>query len=245
LLRGELTHEFSLLPGSSHYGTIDLQNTGTQIEEVKLYQTDYRSSGDGKSFYEDPGTNPRSNASWISLSPRRFFVPPGETYTISYAISIPDDETMEGTYWSVLMIEPVPPESPESQQADPSETSVGIRTVLRYGLRFVTHIGDTGTVSPEITNAVLNVGPEIPELKLTVANSGTRALKLDVWAELYDAAGQLANRLDAVSGGVFPDSSRRFLIKLRDVEPGDYTALVVLDAGENDVFGVSLPLALP
>jgi hypothetical protein len=145
-VQGDLAHELELLPGMTHSGSIVLRNGGTTPAEVKMYQTDYRSEVPRQHFYEDPGTTPRSNAAWISISPMRFTVPAGESYTVSYVLEVPADSSLGGTFWSVLMIEPIPPESPESVDAVPNETSVGIITLIRYGFKFVTHIGTSGTV---------------------------------------------------------------------------------------------------
>ena len=243
-VQGPLTHEVELLPGGSHSGIIVLQNTGNRTEEVKLYQTDYRSQSPGQHFYEDPGTSARSNADWISTSPKRFTVPPGERYGISYVMEVPGDPSLSGTYWSVLMIEPVPAQSPESYDADPEKTSVGIITLLRYAVRFVTHIGTTGTFQPEISGVNLTLVEDTPTLGIDIANIGSRLLAIEIWAELYDPTGNLVARRDGSGASLYPDSSRQYQIGLDGVGPGEYTALVVIDAGDNNVYGTSFPLAL-
>jgi hypothetical protein len=241
---GPLTYEVEVRPGHTHSGTIVLQNNGAALAEVKLYQTDYRTEGFGSHYYDDPGTNPRSNASWVHISPMRFSIPAGENYTISYVMEIPADDTLNGTYWSMLMVEPIPAQSPESTQAEPDAFAVGIVTVFRYAVALVAHIDNTGTVQPEIEGATLSYSEDHPTLKLGVRNIGTRLFKLDIWMELYDSDGTLVARREGDGGRIFPTSSREFHLLLDDIPTGEYTTLIVMDAGENNVFGASFPIQI-
>ena len=243
-VRGRLTHELELLPGSTHSGTIVIQNVGNRTEEVKLYQTDYRSESPSFHHYEDAGTNQRSNSSWISFSPSRFTVPPDQSHTISYVLEVPMDESLSGTYWSVLMVEAIPPESPESIEADPDRPRVAVLQLIRYAVRLITHIDSTGTVEPEILGASLSLENGRPVLGVGLANTGTRSLKIDIWAEVYDVQGSLVARRDGSGSTLFPDSTREYRIPLHELARGEYTALVVIDAGDNNVFGASFPLRL-
>ena len=132
----------------------------------------------------------------------------------------------------------------ESQEADPDEMTVGISTRVRYAFNFVTHIGTTGTIQPEIAGATLTLVADTPTLGIDIANAGTRMLKIEIWTELYDDSGSLVARRDGTPSRVYPSSSRQYQIGLADVSTGDYTALVVIDAGDNNVFGASFPLVL-
>ena len=239
-----LTIELEVLPGSRHTGTIVLENVGSVREEVRLYQTDYRSERPASFHYESPGGHARSNASWISVAPLRFSIPPGARYLVPYTIDIPADATLSGTFWSVLMIEPIPPASPESAAAAPDQVAVGVVTLLRYAVRLVTHIGETGAVQPEVKAVSVELRNGVPTLLLALANEATRMLRLSVWAELYDASGRLAARREGSGGTLFPGSSIEWQIPLTDVPRGAYTTLVLLDAGENNVYGVSISLTL-
>lgn len=142
------------------------------------------------------------------------------------------------------MVEPVPPGSPESATAPQGEVAVGVITVLRYAVRMVTHVGEPGTVQPEITDARLELRDGVPSLGLAVANTGTRMLRNEIWAELYDAEGTMVARRDGSGGTLFPDSTVEYRIPLAEVPRGTYTALVLIDSGDNNVFAVSLSLSL-
>lgn len=244
IVDGALTHEISVEPGGTFGGTIVLRNSNTEAEEVKLYQTDYRSTADGYSHYDDPGTLKRSNAEWIAISSMRFTIPAGESHTIRYTVDVPQDSSLEGTYNSVLMIEPIPKSSGESASFDPNQTGVGISTVLRYAVRMITTIQDTGTIMPQIVHTELVQEGEAFRLNLDVLNAGTLFVRVSSWAELYTQDGELVGKFEGRRTSIFPDSAKRFNIDLEGVSKDTYIALVVLDCGNNDVFGANFTLQI-
>jgi hypothetical protein len=241
---GPLNEQVELQPGARHSGVIVLSNGGDQPEDVKLTLYDYRSSHTGEHFYTDVGTVERSNAEWIDVSPRRFVIPAGGTYTVSFTIDVPVDESLEGTYWSILMIEPVPPESVESPEYQSTGAAVGIASLLRYAFTIVTTIGATGSIEPEVIGATLSYAEDVPTLNVDIRNVGTRILRIAIWAELYSGNGTLVGRFDGNSAGLLPVCSLRYRIPLTEVVGGDYTGLVVIDCGENNVFGASFPISI-
>jgi hypothetical protein len=243
-VEGSLTQRVELEPGASHSAVIVVKNLGENPADVRLIQYDYRRDALGQRYYTEPRSLERSNAEWISISPRRFTIPAGEDHSISYVLTVPSDQSLDGSYWSMLMIEPVPDASPESSDFDPEETSVGITTLVRYAVLFVTNIGASGTIEPQITGATLTVDDGTVTLGVDVTNNGTRILDIDVWVELYDASGAFAGRWDGTTASVLPLSGRRYPIPMPEVVSGSYTALVVLDCGENNVFGASVPISI-
>lgn len=243
-IEGSLTHEVTAGPGDTYTGTIIIQNTGQEVEEVKLYQTDYRTEAGGATYYPDPGTMERSNSDWVTVSPKRFFISGGESYTVHFSITIPSDESLTGTYWSLLMVEGIPKESPESSNYNPEEVNVGVQTILRYGVRMITHINYTGTITPEIISSRLEKEELRTYLFLDIANSGTRLFRVNFWAELYTEDGDFIGKFEGDKLAVFPGSSVRFRTDLTSAPKDKYLALVVLDCGENNVFGINYNLVL-
>src|ERR1035437_10913201 len=64
------------VPGEKYTGTIIVSNSGAQPQVARIYQTDYRFASDGTAHYDDPGSSPRSNASWIPPQAARTTLPP-------------------------------------------------------------------------------------------------------------------------------------------------------------------------
>ncbi len=131
-------------PGRSYDGTIDVANPSKAPQEIKVYQTDYLFFADGTRSYGEPGSIQRSNARWLTLSPLQTVIPAGESVTLRFTVQVPSDQTLRGTYWSVIMVEPVPPNAPESSRNDSPMPTLGIRQVVRYAVQVITSVADTG-----------------------------------------------------------------------------------------------------
>jgi hypothetical protein len=245
MVSGGLTYEHEVAPGKTYEGSFTVQNPDKEPREVKVYQTDYLFYADGATYYGDPGTMPRSNTRWLTFTPKQFTVPGGEEVTIRYIVQVPNDARLAGTYWSLLMVEPVGPDSPESSlQTAKDRVSVGVRQVLRYAVQVVTHIGQTGTGKLKFAKVQLASTDGRRRLLVDAENTGERWLRGPLWVELYDGGGALVGRYDAIRLRIYPGTSVRYTVDLSGVMAGTYKALIVIDCGGDDVFGANLNLVL-
>ncbi|MFO7962983.1 MAG: hypothetical protein R6U50_03595 [Desulfobacterales bacterium] len=236
---GGLTYEHQLLPGETGRGTIHLRNTEPHHQAVSIYQTDYFHYCDGSTIYGEAGQDSRSNADWITFSPRRLTIPPNGTARVHYAVTVPDNETLAGTYWSMMMIEGIA-SSPSIVTGD--ENTVGIRHLIRYGAQIRTRIGNTGTRKLKFLHAkLLNAGGE-SILQIDLENIGERFLTPLVWVELFHRKHGSAGKFEGGRLGIYPAASVRFRINLRRATQGVYKALVVADCGGDDLFGATYTL---
>lgn len=233
---GALTHQFIVEPGGSYTGSIEIVGNSNERVELSITQSDYLFFSDGSSTYAEPGTVERSNAGWITLSlPANLALEPNETISIAYRIQVPDEPSLLGTYWSVVLVSPVAPAAPAGT----------IQQILRYGIQIVAHIGDTGERKIEVTAARIQRGDNNKILEVDVANTGERWVRLiEVWAEIYDTDGRLVSRIEAAGKRLFPGTSVRFPFDLMDLEQGQYKALVIFDNGDEFVWGAQYNLEL-
>jgi hypothetical protein len=243
-IEGKLTHEFEVETGETYAGKIVIKNLGDEPEDVKLYQTDFESTAGGFRHYREFNTTPRSNAIWITVSPKRFRIPAGGTHNAHYTVKVPSDKTLDGTYWSILMVEAISKDSPESSDFDPSQVTLGIRTHLRYAIRMITHIEGTGSVRPQIVSSKLTQEEEKRILQVDVLNAGTGLLRVLLWSELYTEQGEYIGKYTGQRLAIFPGSSIRFKVDLTDVPKNKYAALVVMDCGNNNFFGTNYSLLI-
>ena len=236
---GTLSLERDAQPGESYQGTIVVTNNGDEPEGAHLYQTDYLFFSDGSNQYGDAGTTARSNANWITFSPRRVVVPPHQSSTVSYQVMVPDDPSLIGTYWSLLMIEAIPVTENSAHEMNLKLTQV--RQVVRYGIQCITNIGDTDQYQLKFigTHMVVEDGKE---LQVDVENVGDRWVVPYIWIELYELDGRRVGRFESESRRIFPGTSVRFQINLSDVPSGKYRALVVMDNGGSNVLGAKYDL---
>lgn len=242
---GGLTKEYTASPGEEYSGEIILQNHNDKPEEVKIYQTDYFFYADQRVLYGDPGKLSRSNANWITYSPKRLVVPPEQTAKVYYTVQVPNDAGLTGSYWSVFMVEGIPEESPESATSDPTDIGLGIQQVFRYAIQVITHIGDTGIKKIQfIGTRLLKLEGKKQILELDVENTGERMIRATLWTELYSLEGQYMGKFEGGILRIYPGTSVRFKVDLTSVPKSNYKALVVVDCGGESVFGANINLVL-
>lgn len=241
---GGLTRAYTVTAGSVTDGKLLMQNDGDAAADVRLYQTDYAFFADGRSLYGPAGKLPRSNASWIKLTPSQVTVPAHGTATVFFTITVPADDALHGTYWSVVMVEPLVSGSLDPATPTSAGVQVGVSMVHRYALQMVTTIGE-GTAAVEFSNtAVRQVGGK-QVLQVDVANTGTVWLRPTAWAELFGPLGTSLGRLEGNKMRLYPGTSGRFTIPLTDIPAGAFDALVVVDDPDGEVFGTQLSLTVP
>jgi hypothetical protein len=232
---GDLIVVKSAAPGESYEGDIVIRNNGDETEEIKVYQTDYSFQHNGSNYYGEPGQLHRSNAFWISFSPKRATIPPGQKTKVHYVIKVPAADTLRGSYWSMLMIEGVNPINPEDLR---KKNAVSIKTVMRYGIQLVTDIGTSGKRQLKFLEYQLLKDKDKTILQVDLENIGESWLRPQVWAEVYDENG---NSLGNFPGGqmrTYPNTSLRFKIDLGSISNGMYRTLIVADCGGDDLFGM-------
>jgi hypothetical protein len=238
---GGLTRERQVEPGKTYQGTIQIRNTEDEPVEIKIYQTDYLFYSDGRIFYGEPGEDPRSNAKWISYSPTRLTIPPQGLSEVNYRYQVPNDQSMIGTYWSMLMVEALAEGSPEALGAEKDKVTLGIRHAFRFAIQMVTHISDTGKGKLKL-DAKLVKEEEKRFLQIAAENVGERWLRPSLWVKLYDEQGKYVGKFEGRGMRLYPGTSISRKIDLSDVPRGVYKALLVLDAGGDDIFGASYTL---
>jgi hypothetical protein len=237
---GDLVHEKTASAGLTYEGVITVQNVGGDTREVRVYQNDYRYDAEGVKSYTEPGTAPRSNAKWINFTPRQFAIGPGEKSEIHYLVKVPADSSLQGTYWSMMLVEPVVEINPESLK----EGQIQFTERVRYGIHMITNIGSSGVKKLAFPNIRLIKTDTTRFLQIDIANTGDRRLYITLWTDLFDMQGRHVGKYSAEDDACYPGSSIRCKIDLAAVPPGTYKALIVADGGEEALFGVDYTIKL-
>jgi hypothetical protein len=245
LIQGNMTQEKTAKPGESYRGTIVLRNTDDTPGEAKVYQTDYSFSADGSNFYGPPGQLPRSNAKWISLSREVVTVPPRGTERIDYEVTVPAGKgaRLSGSYWSMVMVEPISKGSQESAGPAPEGTA-RVKQVLRYGIQVVSQLGKAGPAALTFANPQLLKEDEQRLFAIDVANTGQQLLRPTLWLELYTATGSPIGKFHGSATRLYPGTSARFKIDLAKTPNGKYLGMVAADGAGDNLFGANVELEL-
>jgi hypothetical protein len=237
---GGLTNEMSALPGQTVQGVIFVRNDGEENEDIRVYQRDYLFFSDGTNKYGEPGEVKRSNAKWINFSPRQITIPPREKAEIHYTVTVPLQDGLIGSYWTMLMVEPVP----DPLKARESQEGINIKVLMRYGIQVITHIGDTGDRRLKFLNTKIRKDEGRKILQIDIENVGERMLRPFVWVELYDESGRHTETYEGLKRRTYPGTSIRQEIDISEVKSGTYKALVVADCGGDDIFGINYTLQI-
>jgi len=239
LILNGLTHEKNLLSGEKATETIQLQNASTQAKSVNIYLTDYWFTHNGESHYDEPGTVPRSNSKWIRVSQLFITMQPGEVRSVDFEVNVPDIDTLNGSYWSVIMIEGVAPPDTNRQ-----ENAITISTVLRYAVQIVTHIGNTGTRDLEFLQFNMTKNEGIPCLEVFLKNTGERALRPELSVEFFDGNGNSQGLRKADPKRLYPGTSVKLSIPLEAILPGKYKGIIIADCNDDYIFGSEVSIDL-
>jgi hypothetical protein len=237
-----MTHEKECKPGETVERVILLRNNGQAPETVRLYQTDYSFNHLGQSFYNAPGKDARSNASWISFSPNQLTIPGLTNAEVRFKVKVPDRADLVGTYWSVIMVELVPPAASAKDVASKDRIKFGVTQTMRYAVQVVTSIGAGGARKLKFINVELVQEKDRKLLRVDIENAGERWLRPYSYVELYTDKGEPAGKFEGERLRIYPGTSVRFTFDMSRVKDGAYRALIVLDNKDSSVFGAQYTL---
>jgi len=234
-----LTHENTVNRGETYNGSIDIQNTADSEKSVRVYILDYTFNFSGESKHDVPGTVARSNSGWITYNPQLLNLAAGEKATIAFEVKVPDNDTLIGTYWSVIMVEGIiPPDTTKTK------TGVTINTAIRYAVQIVTQIGNSGTSDLQFLGLQMEKQDDSNILNVFIENTGERQLRPELALELFDENGNSAGVIKAERRKTFPGTSIKLVLALEGIKPGKYTGVLVADCDEDHVFGTNVSLEI-
>ena len=234
---GSLRHINKGVPGDVYTGEIKIQNSGDTDQEVRIYQTDMLYNFEDYTMYDAPVSHPRSNANWIQYSPKTVIVKAKETVYVQYEVSVPDSDSINGTYWSILMVEGVLPIDPDQ----PGQ--LNINTLTRYGIQIITEIADKGIGKLEFLEPSLIREGDKLFLAVDIMNTGEHYIVPEVTMELFDEDGESVAVLKANKKGLFPTTSARYRFNLEGIkDETTYETLIVAAGEDEDVFGLEYTL---
>lgn len=233
-----LTHAYQVREGGSYAGFIEVQNTGEAEQRVRFTLQDFLCNADGQSFYEAPALHGRSNAGWIELKGTEIVLAPREKYRLAYSVSVPEQLELPGSYWSVVMVEPV-----EEVKADPRENAFQVVTRVRYAVQVVCTTERPAKAEVKFVKTEVVKVEDRRYLSVEVEGKGELYHTASVSAEFYNTATGLAGGVyKSLVQSVFPYTTRRFMIDITSMDPGKYTGILLAECSGDHTFGLNLSL---
>lgn len=234
-----LTHSYQVENGKVYKGTIEIENTSTNPQNVKLFLQDLSYQSDGSIFYTEPLTNKRSNSNWVKLNTNLITLKGKEKTEVRYEIIVPNSLPDSGSYWSVIMVEPIDDIKPSD-----NKPGVNITSIIRYAIQIITDY-DEEKAKPELKFEDVKIEKLEKEkiLKIAIANNGNLYCRAIANVEIYERKnGQKVGSFSSQTMGLLPSTSKTFDINISKIPPNKYTAVVLATDEDENAFALNVEL---
>lgn len=229
-----------LNPSEKKQIQLTLYNDSDSKEQVNLKLADYSCNSNGEHFYDEDYLDnlkyPRSNKSWINHGQEQIYMEPRETRNVYYTIDVPNDPSLKGSYWSLLLIEP----QGTTLSKDANSEGFSLQIKIRYAHHIIVNIG-------EATPKLKIIKKEIKEIDgknflcLHVLNEGDLFFDPTLTLKLYDVEGKLFSTLKSQSERLYPGNSQCFYLNAEELDEKrlkeKLTGFLLFDGKENLFFG--------
>lgn len=239
-VNGDLTKHFQVKPGDVFEVKFTVANNKDKPEDIILKQSDYRYNSSGENFFEEPGSLPRSNASWIHLDTPSLRLNPGESKEIIYTVAVPKQNSLNGSYSSLILIEPSAPAAEILQ----NNSQFNLQVMVRYAHQIITTLPPAKYGLRLLSESIEN-NDDGQRLTIDVENTGTAHLFPKLNLKLFDKNGKQSAELIAKPQNIFPQNSVRYFLPLQPELKGNYLGLLLFDAGHGQIFAEKIHLVVP
>lgn len=228
--------EFTVSPGDSFTATFLVTNLSDEERTLRIYSGDWvRIPGQtsGYEFQDDNGDESRSFLEWMSYSPERLDLGPGEESEVYCEVAVPDDPELAGSYWGVIFVEDVPSEETDIPVSEEDNMSVGISTVFRYAVQIFATIEGTEVRDATFSSMTFKQVEGGFDVVAIMENLGNIFMRPEVWLEIHDTSGELVWEQEHVKQALLPESAREYIFELRElpIESGTYLIMVIGNYG--------------
>jgi uncharacterized protein (DUF2147 family) len=234
-----LTHTYKVENGKIYKGKIAIENTGNQSQSVKLFLQDFSYKSDGTINYSAPRTNNKTNTDWIKMNTNLVTLKAKEKTEVYYEITVPDKISDPGSYWSVIMVEPV-----EDINPNDNKQGVSITSIVRYAIQVITDL-DSEKAKPDLKFEGIKIEKEDGRqiLKVAIANKGNLYCKPTATIEIYNKKnGQKIGNFSSQAMGLLPQTSKSFHIDIGKTAPAQYNAVLIATDEDENSFALNVEL---
>lgn len=234
-----LSHNHKVENGQVYKGKISIENIGNQPQSVKLFLQDFTYQSDGSIHYTTPNTNIKTNTNWIKLNTNLISLKAKEKTEIFYEITVPKQITDSGSYWSVVIVEPVENIKPSNEKQ-----GINITSVVRYAIQIITDI-DSEKAKPDLKFEGVKIEKEEGKqiLKIAIANKGNLYCKPTATIEIYNKkSGEKLGTFSSLTMGLLPQTSKSFHIDISKMPPNKYNAVLIATDEDENAFALNVEL---
>lgn len=234
-----LSHSYKVENGKVYKGKIEMENTGSQSQNVKIFLQDFSYKSDGTINYSAPHTNDRTNIDWIKFNTNLVTIKAKQKTEVYYEITVPNKISDTGSYWSVIMVEPV-----EELKPNDSNQGVNITSVIRYAIQVITDY-DADKAKPDLKFESIKLENEedYKIAQIAIANNGNLYCKPTASLEIYNRkTGEKVGIFSSIAMGLLPHTSKKFSVNLNKLPPDKYNAVVIATDENENAFAINVEL---
>ncbi|WP_457616462.1 hypothetical protein [Lutibacter sp.] len=223
-----LTHVHNSEAGKTITGVVKLKNTKDTEQRVIIYFNDlFQECGKATILTADV-SHERSLLKWISTNINERVLKPHEEYELVYTIEVPNDSSLDGSYWGVLMIEVEKP-----IKEDDLSYGVKLESKIRYGIQIITDIKERKPSELDFYNVEINDNNGAKMINVDVQNNGIFYVQPTLVLEVFNENGEQAKKEEVKFKKIYPGYCKAFTLDISDLPKGVYSAVLVADYGEN------------
>jgi P pilus assembly chaperone PapD len=214
--------------------SFNVTNEGAAPVQVSIYLGDWERREDGEHNFPPPGTLPHSCAKYLQVFPLSLRLPPGARQAVRLAQSGAD--SLKSACWSIAFVETNAPSTAAGRQ---------VTYVTRLGVKIY-------LLPPGLTKE-----GDVEEMAVQRGDSGGRRIAITfhatggmpLWVHgtlEYRRADNSVAATDSIAEfPVLPNARRRIAVRARQLAPGKYLALALLDYGGSEIAAGQIPLDVP
>ncbi|MEZ4631234.1 MAG: hypothetical protein R2880_11080, partial [Deinococcales bacterium] len=110
---------------------------------------------------------------------------------------------------------------------------------LRYGIQLISDTTQTGTIALSFAEPALIENAQGVGLQAILEHRGSQGTGISLTLELYDSQGNLITSIiQDTARYIYPQSSQYIYFDLGNLSSGNYDAILIADAGKDNIFGV-------
>ena len=231
-----LTHTHKSNSGGVISGVIKLKNTKDTEQRVLLYFNDLFQKCGEETLLTNEITHDNSIQKWLSTEINEYVLKGKEEYELVYTVNVPDDSSLNGSYWGVLMIE-----VEEPIKEDELDYSVKLQSKVRYGIQIITDINEKTSPELDFYNVEIDRDKnEVPRSILVEAqNLGIFYVEPTIVLEVFNEDGEQKKKIEVKFKKIYPEYCKVFQLDISDLPKGKYTGVIVADYGE-DMYAIDV-----
>lgn len=223
-----LTHEHQTTSGSLVTGVIQLRNTSDTEQRVVFYFNDMLQECGKETVLTTEIINERTLFNWFSTNINERVLAPKEDFELIYTINVPDNSTITGSYWGVLMVEIEKPIKEEQL-----EHGLKLESKVRYGIQIIADVNTSKTPELEFFNIEYKEDHQDKLLLVDIQNNGEFVAQPNLFIEVFNKEGIRVKRDEVRLKKVYPKSCKLFSFDIADLPPGAYTATIAADTNQH------------